>query len=132
MELDEFKLTSWILFGISEEISLNKAELELILTIESLRFLLNSATDFNCLDSLSSFTCNALYSSTKGFISAFFLWSIFDLIINKTPTIKFKIPLLKNSDDIENQKLNFYIDQEYLDLFYKYKHSFKHKELYLK
>ena len=38
----------------------------------------------------------------------------------------------KNSDNIENQKLNFYIDQEYLDLFYKYKHSFKHKDLYWK
>jgi putative endonuclease len=38
----------------------------------------------------------------------------------------------KNSDYIENQDLNFYIDEEYLNLFFKYKHSFKHKELYWK
>ena len=38
----------------------------------------------------------------------------------------------KNSDSIENQDLNFYIDEEYLNLFFKYKHSFKHKELYWK
>ena len=38
----------------------------------------------------------------------------------------------QKSELLKNQNLSFYIDDEFINIFYKYNHSYKHKELYWK
>ena len=38
----------------------------------------------------------------------------------------------QKSEPLKDQNLSFYIDDEFINIFYKYNHSYKHRELYWK
>ena len=57
------------------------------------------------------------------------------IYLSKFITYKLSYDVIKwttKSELLENQNLTFYIDEHFINDFYKYNHSYKHKELYWK